>query len=134
MNLVTKDDRPRPETKAPKGWMVLFRLADPSVWNTDSPDEAKFAMPVAHAPKDIRYLRLKRMDTGETLIVSVRHADLAQTPKQMPDHQDFVWNGAANEMHRARHLGIAETRPVRGMSPKGPPKKGPPGKGPPPPG
>ncbi len=126
LNLVTKDDRPPKETKAATDWMVLFRSADPSVWNTDSPDQAKFAIPVTRAPKSIRYLRLKRMDTGETQIISVRHADLAQAPQQIPDHPDFVWNGSANEAFGGRHLGIAETRPLRGMSPKGPPKKGPP--------
>jgi hypothetical protein len=131
--LLTKGDRPPPEPRNPNGWTVLFRSSDPSVWNTDSPDAANFAIPISRAPKDIRYLRLKRMDTGETQIIAIRHADLAQAPKQMPDHQDFVWNGAADESYGARHLGIAETRPVRGMFPKGPPpKKGPPGKGPPP--
>jgi hypothetical protein len=49
----------------------------------------------------------------------------------MPENQDFVWNGAANEAFGGRHLGIAETRPLRGMPYKGPSKKGAPGKGPP---
>lgn len=123
-NLLTKGDRPPPESKTRKGWMVLFRSSDPSIWNTDSPDLNRFAIPVARAPKDVRYLRLKRMDTGEIQIVAVRHSELAQTPKQMPDNQDFVWNGAANPIHGGRHLGIAETRPLRGMFKKGPPSKG----------
>jgi serine/threonine protein kinase len=131
-DLLTKGDRPPPEAKAPRGWTVLFRSADPSVWNTDSPDQASYALPVSQAPRDVRYLRLKRMDTGESQIVAVRHADLAQTPKQLPENQDFVWNGSANEVHGGRHLGIAETRPLRGMFHKGTPKKGPSGKGPPP--
>jgi eukaryotic-like serine/threonine-protein kinase len=132
VNLTTKDDLLWPKTKARRGWMVLFRSADPSVWNTDSPDKTRFAIPVARAPKDICYLRLKRMDTGETLIIPVAYADLANAPKKIHDQQDFVWNGAANEAWGGRHLGIAETRPLlRGGPPKGPPMNGP-GKGPPP--
>jgi serine/threonine protein kinase len=129
--LLTKGDRPPPESKERNGWLVLFRSADPSVWNTDSPNPAKFAIPVAHAPRDIRYLRLTRMDTGEMQIIAVRHGDLAAAPRLTPD-QDFVWNGAASEMWGGRHLGIAETRSLRGAPPKGPDKKGPPGKGKPP--
>ena len=43
-----------------------------------------------------------------------------------PD-QDFVWNGTANNKFEARHLGIAETRPLGGGFQKGKGgKKGPP--------
>jgi serine/threonine protein kinase len=132
--LLTKGDPDKgepPPSSATNRWTVLLRSSDPSVWNTDSPSKDKFAIPVSRAPKDVRYLRLKRMDTGEYQIVSVRHAELSDTPKQMPENQDFVWNGAANEAFGGRHLGIAETRPLRGMPYKGPSKKGAPGKGPP---
>jgi eukaryotic-like serine/threonine-protein kinase len=111
-----------PPSSDPKCWTILFRSDDPSVWNTDSPDPAKYAIPVTQAPKDLRYLRLKRMDTGEIQVISVRYPDLAQMPRQMPDNQNFVWNGAAFESFGGRHLGIAETRPLRGSYRKGPQK------------
>ena len=105
-HLVTKDD-PSSATNvsgALKGWMVLFRSADPSVWNTDTPDETRFAIPVARADSKIRFLRLKRMDTGEMLIIPISRANLAEAPKSMGDH-GFVWNGLANDAFGGRHLG-----------------------------
>jgi hypothetical protein len=120
--------------KAPStanGWLVLFRSDDPTVWNTDSPDEKRYAIPVARAPNSIRYVRLKRMDTGEMQILPIRHAQLAESPKLI-GAEPFVWNGAANVAHAGRHLGIAESRPIRGPRAKGPPGKGPPQRHPPP--
>jgi serine/threonine protein kinase/ketosteroid isomerase-like protein len=117
--LVTKRDKPPPEPTEPRGWLVLFRSADPSVWNTESLDDSRFAIPVSRAPADVRYLRLTRMDTGDSQIIAVRHADLDQAPRLTPD-QEFVWNGTAHDAWRARHLGIAESRPLRDP-PKRPP-------------
>jgi len=128
-HLVTKGDSPQ-EPSDSNEWTVLFRSADPSVWNTDSPDPSKFAVPMARAPGNVRYLRLTRMDTGEMQIISVRHADLARSQTPAPD-QEFFWNGAANDEHEARHLGIAETRPIRGMPFQDGPKDRRPGIGPP---
>jgi hypothetical protein len=127
-HLLTKGDRGPMQPIDPKGWVVLFRSADPSVWNTDNPEPSKFAIPIARAPRNLNYLRLKRMDTGEIQIIAIRHADLAQTQKASPG-QDFIWNGAANDIHQARHLGIAETRPMHGFYHKGPFRKDGTGKG-----
>jgi hypothetical protein len=132
LHLVTKDD-PSPVSggpDGPNGWMVLFRSDDPTVWNTDSADERRFAVPAARAPLGVRYLRLRRMDTGDMLIVPVRHGQLTQPPKMTSDG-DFVWNGTASADFGGRHLGIAERRPLPGPPPKGHPKKEPPRKGPP---
>ncbi len=51
-------------------WTVLFRSDDPRVWDTDSKGE-KFAIPLKKAPTVIHYLRLRRMDTGQFLIVGM---------------------------------------------------------------
>jgi serine/threonine protein kinase len=126
-DLVWKDDRDdaKPVQDESKRWTVLFRSADPSVWNTDSPDPKRFAIPVTQAPRDIRYLRLKRMDTGEAQIIDIRYADLAQAPKQLPKNEGFTWNGYGNEIFGGCHLGIAENQPLNGMPHRGPAKKGP---------
>jgi eukaryotic-like serine/threonine-protein kinase len=120
-HLVTKDDPPTAArvANAPQGWVVLFRSQDPSVWNTDSPDETRFAVPVARAASTIRYLRLKRLDTGDMLILPMTQTNLAQAPKMMGG-QNYAWNGSANEAFGGRHLGIVEGRPLRGPAPKGP--------------
>lgn len=67
-----------PKTDA-AGWMVLFRADDPALWNTDAanPDIANgFAGGLDKAPAVVVYLRMKRMDTGETIIVPMNHASL----------------------------------------------------------
>jgi serine/threonine protein kinase len=123
-HLLTKGDQPSSETNVPSDWLVLFRSADPAVWNTDSPRESKFAIPLSRAPDNVCYLRLKRMDTGDMQIVAIRRADLGRTPSLPPD-QDFVWNGSNIDAWGGRHLGIGETRPLNDGPPKRPPKKRP---------
>ncbi|QEL16266.1 serine/threonine protein kinase [Limnoglobus roseus] len=110
--LAVPDDPPPPRgAGGPKEWLVLFRSDDPTVWNHDSPDERRFAIPVTRAPRDIRYLRLKRMDTGDALIIPVSRDGLSESPTKMD--REYTWNGAANELFKARHLGIAQGRAFR---------------------
>jgi serine/threonine protein kinase len=111
---VGNDDLPRPPRSpdAPAGWVVLFRSLDPSVWNTDSPEEKRFALPVTKAHPDIRYLKLTRLDTGEAQIVPIRHADLTQHPGNLRENE-FGWEGSAQDIFGARHLGIARGPIVR---------------------
>jgi hypothetical protein len=87
-------------------WMVLLRSDDPAIWNSDSPG-TKFAVPVRQAPADTRYLRLKRLDTGEVLILPVSREDLLceRRPASMKGNW---WNGTAREEHGGRHLGIVQ--------------------------
>jgi hypothetical protein len=70
----------KPRTAPPKvdaaGWTVLFRDDSPDLWNTDkgNPDLAKgFAGALDKAPAVIVYVRMKRMDTGECIIVPMNH-------------------------------------------------------------
>jgi hypothetical protein len=90
---------------APQGWTVLFRSDDPGIWNNFS-SGANFAMPVGRAHPRVRHLRLKRMDSGEAVIMPIRWADLAREPKKRPD-RGFAWNGSSRLQYKARHLGIA---------------------------
>jgi hypothetical protein len=99
---LTVQDR---DKAVPQGWTVLFRSADPGIWNTFSPGP-NFAMPVGRAHPRVRHLRLKRMDSGEAIILPIRWADLAREPKKRPD-EGFAWNGSARLQYKARHLGIA---------------------------
>jgi hypothetical protein len=98
----------------PDRWTVLFRADDPSLWNTDTHKGDQFAVPLHKAPEGIRYLRLRRMDTGEALIVPVTPGCLF-TERLPPPKQDGAWwNGTAKKEFEARHLGIAE---VPGLDP-----------------
>jgi hypothetical protein len=87
-------------------WTVLFRADDPTAWDTDSRG-ARFAVPLSKAPATIRYLRLRRMDTREALIVQVDRSQLRTAPKRAPDRGAW-WNGTAKYDWGGRHLGIAE--------------------------
>jgi serine/threonine protein kinase len=91
--------------KKPERWTVLFRSDDPAVWDTDSPGE-RFAIPLKRAPEDIRYLRLRRMDTEEFLIVPISYNLLDSAAKG--SRQTHWWNGTNKNEHGGRHLGIAE--------------------------
>ena len=126
---------PTPEPKSgPKqtNWQVLFRSDDPSIWNTRSPGDAKFAIPASEANDNIRYLRLKRMVTGESLIVPITCADLTEAPRRF-DRGGASWNGSAAMEFGGSHLGIVESRPLRRPFPKNQTEKEvPPGPPPPP--
>jgi hypothetical protein len=89
------------------GWMVLFRSADPTVWNTESQGARKFAIPAERARLDIRFLRLKRTETGETLIIPITRDELLGGDKPPPGKNHW-WNGTGREAYGARLLGIAQ--------------------------
>ena len=121
---------PEPKNQSKKAaWQVLFRADDPSLWNTRSDDEARFAIPVSEAGDNIRFLRLKRMDTGESLIVPVTRTELTEMPRRS-DRGGAAWNGSASDVYGGRHLGIAEGRSLRRSQKNSPEKEAPP----PPPG
>jgi serine/threonine protein kinase len=87
-------------------WTVLFRADDPSVWNTDSAGQS-FAVPLHRVPEDVRYLRLRRLDTGEALLLPVTRSQLFREPG--PDSRGtYWWNGTARAEHGGRHLGIVQ--------------------------
>jgi hypothetical protein len=87
-------------------WTVLFRSDDPSVWDTDSPGK-KYAIPLKQAPAKFRYLRLRRMDTGESLILPLTSAEL-RNGKAPSAEAGSWWNGTAKLDWEGRHLGIAQ--------------------------
>ncbi len=93
---------------APAKWSILFRADDPSVWNTDAkgPDGVPIALPLKSAPAGFKYLRLRRMDTREALIVAVTPEELENGTPPAPE-TGFWWNGGNKEEYKGRHLGIA---------------------------
>jgi hypothetical protein len=101
---------PPPDEEVPKAeaerWTILLRSDDPSVWNTAS-DGRNYAIPLNRAPAIIRYLRLRRLDTGEMLILPLSRAQLgAATLPAEPG--GYSWNGTAKLDWGGRHLGIAQ--------------------------
>jgi hypothetical protein len=87
-------------------WVVLFQSDDPSVWNTDCRG-AKFAIPLRLAPVNTRYLRLRRLDTREALILPITRDQLDN--EKLPTREiGYWWNGTAKDEWKGRHLGIAQ--------------------------
>jgi hypothetical protein len=102
---------------APVVWTILFRADDPSVWNTDSKGK-KYAISLKKAPDKFRYLRLRRMDTKEALILTLTPEDLRNGKPPTPE-KGFWWNGTAKEDWKGRHLGIVEAPRNKFPAPKG---------------
>jgi hypothetical protein len=98
------------EGAAPRSWTVLFRSDDPSVWNT-SRRGTHVAVPARQAHSAIRFLRLKRMDTGQALIVPITRDQLAREDRPRPA-QGVWWNGSGEDHFGARHLGLVQASPA----------------------
>src|SRR5262249_10224163 len=58
-------------------------------------------------PANTRYLRLRRMDTGEALILPITRAELTNGNLPAPEAGCW-WNGTAKEDYKGRHLGIGQ--------------------------
>jgi hypothetical protein len=105
---------------APADWTILFRADDPSVWDTNAKDDKgeQIAIPLKFAPDKFSYLRLRRMDTGEALILPLTPDQLRNGKPGDPD-AGFWWNGTAKEDWEGRHLGIVEAKRYKFPAPKG---------------
>jgi hypothetical protein len=105
---------------APASWTVLFRSDDPSAWDKDAKGEKgeQIAIPLKFAPESFRYLRLRRMDTGDALILPLT-PDQLQNGKPGAAEAAFWWNGTAKEEWKGRHLGIVQAPRQKFPAPKG---------------
>jgi serine/threonine protein kinase len=105
------DPRDRPEH-----WTVLFRSDNPGIWNTDHPS---FALPLTQAPETIRYLRLRREDNGDSLILALTRQQLVATEIPHPG-RTHAWNGSSHFKYGGHHLGIAHNTRMKFPAPAGP--------------
>jgi hypothetical protein len=96
----SKFDRPGDADR----WVVLFRSADPDRWNSNTSAGDDFALPVKYAPADTAFLRLRRMDTGEAIIVPMTRGRVG---RQDPEGKLPRWNGSNQSEYGGRHLGLA---------------------------
>jgi hypothetical protein len=76
-------------------WTVLFRGSDSKLWNTAAGDPAAqdgYSTVVADAaPQTVRYLRLKRMDTGAMVIIAIDHHQILKKRVEVDD--ELIWCG-----------------------------------------
>jgi hypothetical protein len=110
-----KDAKPA----APR-WTILFRSDKAAHWGKDAKNDKgeQVAIPLRFAPEATRYLRLRRMDTGEALILPLTRDQLENAKPADPD-EDFWWNGTAKLEWGGRHLGIAGGARIKFPAPRG---------------
>ena len=104
------------DPKKPDRWRVLFRSKKPELWNTNTQAGDDFAIPVRSAPADTKYLRLRRMDTGEAIILPMTRGRVGRMD---PQGRKVRWNGEGKDEFGGYHLGIAEGDVARFMEGKG---------------
>ena len=90
-------------------WIVLFRSDDPVQWDTVG-NAAHYAVPLRKAPAGTSFLRLKRMDTGDALIVAVKAHELPGI--EFPTGSEGKWNGKNHAEFGGHHLGIFQGPPM----------------------
>lgn len=78
-------------------WTVLFRSDDPAQWS--SKDAATIA------PDNFKYLKLRRPDTGQCVIIPITKDQLAGHHDVSPNH---AWHGNNEFSFEAHHLGICD--------------------------
>jgi hypothetical protein len=83
-------------------WVILLRSDDPSVWTHpagNAGDRNGFGADIEDvAPADLAYLRIRRMDTGDFVIIPMKKEDLR---KMTP-----TWCGSAWVGYGGTHLGV----------------------------
>ncbi len=104
-NLKTEKPIAEDKGKAPADWdeLLLFRSKDPAIWNQSvNEGENHRAILLSEVPDNMTYLRLRRLDTGEGVVMAVDAAGLKQEGGDLM----IGFNGSNEEFYGARHLGI----------------------------
>src|SRR5262249_49270476 len=97
------------------GWTVIFRSADPSIWNTDTNrGKDTLAVPLAKVPAGVKYLRMANAATGEYVVVEMTRERLGGRTEQA----GYGWNGKNDHQYKAYHLGVYDLA-TAGPSTKG---------------
>ncbi|MBX3469008.1 MAG: hypothetical protein KF878_19220 [Planctomycetes bacterium] len=91
--------------RATEGWVVLFRSRHPEDWDTFQDQGERYAVPLSAAPKETRYVRLRRMDTHAYVLLRVGVDDLGRDAEA----GRFGWVGAKVLNEGGLHLGIDST-------------------------
>jgi hypothetical protein len=87
-------------------WFVIFRSADPTLWNTETSRGTNFfAIPLDSVPDNVRFLRLA-MSAKLFVIVSVPKAELKAAAKS----GTCRWQGENFFEFKGYHLGIFNTQ------------------------
>jgi hypothetical protein len=94
-----KDEGPDP------GWFVLFRCANPSLWNPAAEinvGKNGYAVPLSKAPDGVQYLKLRMVGTNRFVIIPMTNDGLSKRI----DYDVVGWDGENRENWHAHHLGV----------------------------
>ncbi|MCB1077263.1 MAG: hypothetical protein KDM64_05465, partial [Verrucomicrobiae bacterium] len=85
------------------GGLVIFRGNDPTLWNRDVyVGVNRRARALTGLPEGIAYLRIRRTDTGDGVVVAVTNAQLSDDG----DGSSVGFNGSNEYFYGAHHLGV----------------------------
>jgi hypothetical protein len=88
-------------------WTVVFRSDNPMLWDTDHrEDDEGFAIKLEDVPDNIKFLRLRRMDTEEFIIIEITKDELPIEGR----NEVLGWNGSNKHFFGGRHLGVYSKR------------------------
>ena len=90
-------------TKDSEEWTVLFRSDDPSFWNKEMDFKGNYAIPLAEAPVGVRFLRMKRVSSGATVIIPMSNDKLVKNGSVT---DKYGWSGANDLSYGGHKLGI----------------------------
>ena len=97
-----KKKSPPPQSPGRDGWMVVFRSADPAIWNSNvNRSKDDFAISLSAVPDDIKYLRIARRGKGRGQSCRWKTKLAVRS-----DNGRFGWNGTGYNWSGGRHLGI----------------------------
>lgn len=96
---------------ASRKWVTVFHSADPSRWLEEHSGADSYSLSLDEVPADIQALRLRRVDTGEHVILPLAHDQLNKNVVQGA----IGWSGDNLKHEVARRFGVYRTD-VRGES------------------
>jgi hypothetical protein len=83
-------------------WTVVFRSADPKMWNNDVKAANGFAMKLDKVPDGVRYLKMTEKRNNASVIIEMSKERLGK----LSEEKGIGWNGTAKFEWGSCHLGI----------------------------
>lgn len=100
-----------------QSWTVIFRSFDAKRWNTAHIDGSNMSIPVAAVSSDIKSLRLRRMDTGATVVIPMTKPWL--TDRHLDDTAKIGWESKHSDFWKSQRLGVFRADVELRNAPKG---------------
>jgi hypothetical protein len=94
-----------PEVRVEGAWTILFRSSDPLLFNTPVLNATSYSVSVSNAPPATKWLRLKRTDTGDYVIIRMTANGIVSNGDMS---QHFWWRGDKRLNHQACSVGIID--------------------------